>query len=110
MFLQRCGHEVTTVHDGMTCIEALQGGALPEVLILSWELPSGEGRGVLDWLSAHGIDDIAVVVLTARMGTENSQQELSLPGVTWLQRPFRLNELLNAVQSSERVTRDRYNW
>ena len=27
MFLQRCGYEVTTVHEGMSCVEALQDGA-----------------------------------------------------------------------------------
>ena len=106
MFLQRCGYEVTAVHDGMSCIEALQDGALPEVLILSWELPFGEGEGVLDWLDAHGFDDMAVVVLTARMDADACQQEMSLPKVTWLQRPFRLGELLEAVQSAERVPRD----
>ena len=106
MFLQRCGYEVTTVYDGMSCIEALQDGALPEVLILSWELPFGEGEGVLDWLNAQGLDGMAAVVLTARMGADPCQQELSLPGVTWLQRPFRLDELLDAVQSKERVSRN----
>ena len=109
LFLQRCGHEVTTVHDGISCIEALQDDVLPDVLILSWELPWGEGHGVLDWLTAHGLDDTAVVVLTARMGADSCQQELSLPGVTWLQRPFRLDELLNAVQSTQSASRNSYN-
>jgi two-component system OmpR family response regulator len=106
MFLQRCGYEVTAVHDGMSCIEALQDGALPEVLILSWELPFGECEGVLGWLDAHGFDDMAIVVMTARMDADASQHEISLPQIAWLQRPFRLGELLEAVQSTERVPRD----
>ena len=61
---------------------------------------------VLGWLSAHGFDDIAVVVLTARIGTDTWQQEMSQPGVSWLQRPFRLDELLDAVRSRERVARN----
>ena len=105
MFLQRYGYEVTTVHDGMSCVEALQDRAPPDVLILSWELPWGEAEGVLDWLTAHGLDDMAVIVLTARMSTDPGLQELSLPGVTWLQRPFRLDELLHAVQSTWRGLR-----
>ncbi len=106
MFLQRCGYEVKAVHDGMSCIEALQDGALPEVLILSWELPFGECEGVLHWLDAQGFGDMAIVVLTARMDADASQHEMSLPQVAWLQRPFRLGELLEAVQSTERVSRD----
>ncbi len=102
MFLQRCGYEVTTVHDGMSCVEALQKGA-PDVLILSWELPWGEGEGVLDWVNDQGFDDMAVVVLTARMDVDTCQQEMSLPRVTWVQRPFGLVELLDAVQSAKRV-------
>ena len=78
MFLQRYGYEVTTVHDGMSCVEALQDRAPPDVLILSWELPWGEAEGVLDWLTAHGLDDMAVIVLTARMSTDPGPQEWSL--------------------------------
>jgi two-component system OmpR family response regulator len=106
-FLQRCGYEVTTVHDGMGCLDALQDGFMPSVLVLSWELPCGEGEGVLDWLrQQQGNDDIAVVVLTARMDADAEQQEISLSRVTWLQRPFRLTELLTAVQSAEKVPRN----
>ena len=105
MYLQRYGYEVTTVHDGIGCVEALQDSALPDVLILSWELPWEECPGVLDWLTAHGLDDMAVIVLTARMSIDPGPQELSLPGVSWLQRPFRLDELLHAVQSTWRGLR-----
>jgi hypothetical protein len=45
------------------------------------------------------------VVLTARMDADTCQQELARPGVTWLQRPFGLAELLDAVQSARRVPR-----
>lgn len=110
MFLQRYGYEVTTVHDGISCVEAWQDRAPPDVLILSWELPWGEAEGVLDWRTAQGLDDMAVIVLTARMSTDPGPQELSLPGVTRLQRPFWLDELLHAVQSTERASRNSCNW
>lgn len=104
-FLQRCGYDVVSVHDGVSCIEALQGGAEPDVLILSWELPLGECEGVMDWLQTCGANGMAVVVMTARMEPDADQQEAAFPRVTWLQRPFRLVELLHAVQSTERVSR-----
>ena len=101
-FLQRCGYEVTTVHDGMSCIEALDDGATCDVLILSWELPDQEGEGVLDWLQYHGIEHISVVVLTARMDENYNLQESAFPNVTWVQRPFRLFELLDAVRKERK--------
>ena len=106
MYLQRCGYAVSAVHDGLSCIEALQDGLEPDVLILSWELPLGEGEGVLDWLQAQGVEKTAVIVLTARMDADSYQQELALPRVAWLQRPFRLPELLGAIQTTERVPRN----
>lgn len=105
MFLQRRGYEVTAVHDGVSCIEALNTYAPYDVLILSWELPWGEGEAILDWVRYQGIDDLAVVILTARMGVDDAQQESALPRVTWVQRPFHLFELLNAVESTERFPR-----
>lgn len=76
-----------------------------DVLILSWELPWGEGEAILDWVQYQGIEDLAVVVLTAQMDVNDSLQESALPRVTWVQRPFRLFELLDAVESTERVPR-----
>lgn len=55
MFLQRCGYEVSTVHDGMSCVGALQSGPLPDVLILSWELHWGEGRESSSGLRFQGV-------------------------------------------------------
>jgi len=106
MYLQRCGYEVSTVHDGMSCVEALLDGLEPDVLILSWELPWGEGEGVLEWLQAQGVEEMAVIVLTARVDADSYQQEMALPRITWLQRPFRLMELLSAIQTTERVPRN----
>jgi DNA-binding response OmpR family regulator len=106
MFLQRCGYDVTAVHDGVSCIEALNNSDPYDVLILSWELPWGEGEAILDWVQYQGIDDLAVVVLTARMDLDYSTQESALPRVTWVQRPFRLVELLDAVESTERSPRN----
>jgi len=104
-FLQRSGYQVTTVHDGISCIEELSNGTPYNVLILSWELPDQEGEGVLDWLQYQGIDHMAVVILTARMDKNYFLQESAFPNVTWVQRPFRLFEVLNAVRSAEPVPR-----
>ena len=105
MFLQRCGYDVTAVHDGVSCVEALNTNEPYDVLILSWELPWGEGEAILDWVQYQGIDDLAVVVLTARMDGNGFLQESMLPRVSWVQRPFRLVELLDAVESTEPVPR-----
>ena len=104
-FLLRCGFEVSTAKDGLSCTDALQQDPRPDVLILSWELPWGDGSSVCKWLEAAQTDSVAVVVLTARMDPNSLVQEASLPRITWVQRPFRLMELLHAVQSAERISR-----
>lgn len=106
VFLQRCGYDVTAVHDGVSCVEALDTHEPYDVLILSWELPWDEGEAILDWVRYQGIDDLAVVVLTARMDPDHSTYESALPRVTWVQRPFRLVELLDAVESCDRAHRN----
>lgn len=102
-FLQRSGYEVTVVCNGSHCIEALNTGPAFDLLILSWELPHGEGEVVLDWLGQRGGSEIEVVVLTARMDANFQSHERLYPDVTWVQRPFRLPVLLDAVQATERV-------
>ncbi|MFM7058247.1 MAG: response regulator [Planctomycetota bacterium] len=61
--------------------------------------------GVCEWLETACVDDIAVVVLTARMDADSAVQEQSLPRVTWVQRPFRLTDLLHAIQSADSISR-----
>ena len=102
-FLQRCGYEVSTVNDGSSCMEAILRNGTPDVLVISWELPWSESEGALDWFGDHRLNDLEVVALTARMDTDYPQQELSHLNFSWVQRPFRLLELLEAVQSRERV-------
>jgi len=104
-FLQRCGYQVTTVHDGIGCIEALSNEVTYDVLILSWELPDEEAEGVLDWLHYHGLDHMSVVILTARMDANYYLQEVASPNSIWVQRPFSLFELLDVVRSTEPIPR-----
>jgi len=117
-FLLRCGYEVLTAADGMGCIAKLRTGPKPDVLILSWELPwcgtgdddSQQARypgvdGVCEWLELARVDDIAVVVLTARMDPDSALHEQALPRITWVQRPFRLTDLLQAIQSADSISR-----
>lgn len=105
-FLLRCGYDVTTAEDGLRCTDALRTDPRPDVLILSWELPWGDGSCVREWLEAARIDSVAVVVLTARVDPNSFVQEAALPRITWVQRPFRLMELLHAIQSAECISRN----
>jgi DNA-binding response OmpR family regulator len=104
-FLQRCGYEVTTVSDGRACEETLKNDRRPDVLILSWELPHGDAREVLRQLVSQKPPVTGVVVLTARMDSDSEDSEQDFPRVTFLQRPFRMLELLDSVQSAERIPR-----
>jgi DNA-binding response OmpR family regulator len=101
-FLERCGYEVQTVRSGDHCATLLQKGFRPDVLVVSWELPWADGSGVREWLQSGVGSGTAVVALTARMNPDFRLQESEFPEITWVQRPFRLSELLSAVQSADR--------
>jgi len=45
------------------------------------------------------------VVLTARMDPDSAIHEQALPRITWVQRPFRLTDLLQAIQSADSISR-----
>ncbi|MEI7700000.1 MAG: response regulator [Planctomycetia bacterium] len=105
-FLERCGYEVQTVPDGEHCASLLQRGCRPDVLVLSWELSRESDGGVWEWLRAGGSESLATVALTARMDPDFRRQEAEFPHIKWVQRPFRLTELLAAVQSADRDAYD----
>jgi len=105
-FLERCGYEVQMVSDGDRCVSVLQQGFRPDVLVLSWELSRDNGGGVREWLRNGGTESIATVALTARMDPDFRVQESEFPRIKWVQRPFRLTELLAAVQSADRDAYD----
>lgn len=108
--LQRSGFQVTAVDEGMEVIEAIQNGCQPDIIILSWELPFGEGEALLEWVQQEASLSIRVMVLTAGTVGATAQWESALPGVTWLQRPFCLHDLLEAVQTPLRGARAEWRW
>lgn len=105
LFLQRSGFQVTAVEEGMEFIEAIQNGCQPDIVILSWELPFGEGEALLEWLQHEALMNVRIIVLRIRTSADTAQWESALPGVTWLQRPFGVHDLLETVQKTLRVLR-----
>ncbi len=105
------GHAGHAGHAGLDGLDGNAGHGTVDGDGVSWSCRDAPvaghpgADGVCEWLEAACVDDIAVVVLTARMDADAALQEQSLPRVTWVQRPFRLTELLQAIQSADSISR-----
>jgi len=94
--LHRAGYSVRAVMDGAAALAALNAD-VPAVMILDLNLPRVSGWAVLEHLR-HARIALPVIVLTAnphavaRLTSYDIQQ--------YLVKPFRMDDLLNAVASS----------
>ena len=107
-FLERCGYIVATAQDSDACIQRLQRGPKPDVLVLSWELPPFGGHHVLNWMQDNGINGLSVVAMTCGQTPDDLIQEPDTASVMFVHSPLQLLELLNAVQTQVSAPRD--NW
>ncbi len=107
-FFARRGYNVAAVEDGMACIAALQAPDAPDVLVLDWQLPWSvddkalDWHGNLEWLRRENLAEVAVVVTTTSEPAGMSPIMPTLSHAPWLRKPFRLAELLQAIQAATR--------
>jgi DNA-binding response OmpR family regulator len=98
-----------TACDEKSCIDCLETSPLPDVLVVSRELPTSAGAGFPgEWLYSQGDSIPAIIVLTADMEPACPWKEHGWQRIEWIRRPFRLTELLASIQSIERVPRNRW--
>lgn len=96
--LQRSGHNVVAVEDGLAALQYIESTP-PQVIVLDMMLPRLGGRDVLRELRANPeTRQIPVVIIT---GTDVSNLS-ERAGIPVLQKPFALNELVDAVDAAVR--------
>jgi len=100
-FFTHHGYEVDTANGGVECLVKLRSRPVSH-LILDLEIPWGGSEGVLAFLSeefpAHSLP---LIVLTSQPLTKAGPERVQLPVVGCFQKPCRLNELLDCIQSAE---------
>ena len=97
--LSRRGHAVTTARDVHEALE--QCGH--DVVVTDLMLPSGKGLEVLAHMKSRGERPHAVVT-TGTPSIDSCREAFKLGAVEFLQKPFRMEELVRAVEAMRGVS------
>ena len=104
-FLREHDYEVRTATNGLDCLEKLYHER-PAALVLDRDLQWGGGDGVLARLSeGNGAAEVAVVLTATTGSLADFPEDIQLPVVRFLRKPFTLMTLLEAVRAA--VARER---
>jgi len=99
-FLSDRGFAVETASNGLDCLAKLRQLS-PPVLVLDRELRWGGADGVLAWLREERFQSVVAVVLTATVDVSpESANNIELPVVRFLAKPFALPALLESVRAA----------
>jgi len=92
------GHEAEIAADALECIVMLREFA-PHVLVLERELLWGGSEGVMAAMRGDSrLHQIPVILIADKRGGPDSMVDIRL--VAWLQKPFRLSDLLGQLASA----------
>jgi CheY-like chemotaxis protein len=98
--LQKEGYEVTLCENGKSCLEALDHGDKPDILLLDVIMPEMNGFQVLEHMkNTPELSSVPVVLLSANTSTESTPLDGSLKSEHFLQKPFHMKEILNIVRT-----------
>ena len=88
-----------TARDGQEAIELLSSGSNADVVVLELDLPEVDGIELFEWLEAHQ-PELAkrIVIATAAQDRERFGEFLRQRSLTVLNKPFRADALLNAIE------------
>ena len=101
-YLERDGHEVTCVFDGLAAVEAVRRQR-PDVVVLDLGLPGLDGTEVCRQIRTFS--DCYVIMLTARSDEVNKLIGLGVGADDYLTKPFSPRELVARVRAMLRRPR-----
>ncbi|WP_327111947.1 response regulator transcription factor [Streptomyces sp. NBC_01341] len=102
-YLEREGHAVTVVSDGLAALEQARQGS-PDLLVLDVMMPRADGLDVVRILRAEG-RETAVLMLTARATEDDLLLGLDLGADDYMTKPYSPRELMARVRTLLRRTR-----
>lgn len=97
--LGREGWEVTSALDGNSALEQLNGGTLPDVVILDIMLPHRNGFDILRQLRASPrTRDLPVIVLTAKGQEKDRKTAEEIGASAFVTKPFSNKDVVDQVR------------
>lgn len=94
------GYSLTTASDAVTAISAARRET-PDVIVLDINLPAGDGFVVAERLMRlNQLGGIPIIFITASKQPGLREKAKSLGATNFLEKPFGVSELANAVESA----------
>jgi two-component system response regulator len=92
-----------TVHNGEQAIKFLQESItchrMPDLVLLDWNMPLVNGRGVLEWIQSQPeYVALPVIVLTTSDQPSDVKQAYELGARSFIKKPFSFDELVDVVK------------
>ena len=103
LYLERDGHRVTAVSDGVAGLQAARETG-PDLIVLDLMLPKLDGMEVCRTLREEEESDIPVIMATARVDEEDRLAGLDLGADDYITKPFSPRELAARVRAVLRRT------
>ena len=99
--LERNGYEVVCIESGAEALRLLEKGQFLGV-VSDMRTPGGvDGAQVHAWISAHRPDLVdKVVIITGDYANEETVTTLRKIGALYLEKPFRVQDLISAVEKT----------
>ena len=97
--LSRAGHRVTCVVDAEAALDAL-GDALPEMVLLEWDLPGQNGIALIRRLRSHPrARDVPIIMVSARDAEQDKILALESGADDYITKPFSPREMIARVHA-----------
>ena len=99
--LERNGYEVVCIESGAEALRMLENGEYLGV-VSDMRTPGGvDGAQVHNWISTHRPDlENKVVIITGDYANEETVTTLRKIGALYLEKPFRVQDLISAVEKT----------
>ena len=99
--LERSGYEVVCIESGAEALRLLEKGQFLGV-VSDMRTPGGvDGAQVHNWISANRPDIVnKVVIITGDYANEETVTTLRQIGALYLEKPFRVQDLISAVEKT----------
>lgn len=103
VYMHKAGYEVYTAADGEEGMHACTQYS-PCLVILDLMLPKVSGEQICQWIRQHWKDEMAVIMLTAKVHEQERIAGLRMGADDYLTKPFSPEELVARVESVLRRT------
>jgi len=99
-------YQVTTAQHGEQCLDLINGGLRPDLILLDVMMPGLNGYEVCRKLrERHSINDLPIIFLTARGQESDTLEALQAGGSDFVRKPFVKAELMARIALHSRLAR-----